>query len=58
MNPPEITPEFEEQYALLDHQAKTLALAILEHVKKNDARLLKKIAIRLSKTIDDINSIK
>ncbi len=53
----EVTPEFEEHYAKLDRQATELAFAILEHVKKNDVRLLKKIEIRLSKVIDEINNL-
>lgn len=53
----EITPEFEERYARIDNQAKALAYAILEHVKKNDVRLLKKIEIRLDQVIDDINNL-
>jgi mRNA-degrading endonuclease RelE of RelBE toxin-antitoxin system len=52
-----ITPEFEEKYARLDQQTRQLAYAILEHVKKNDVRLLKKIEIRLAQTIDDINNL-
>lgn len=55
---PIITQEFEERYHNIDNRCKELALAILEHVKLNDVRLLKKIEIRLEALIDDINQIK
>ena len=53
----EISPEFEEWYTTLDKQAKELANAILEHVKKNDVRLLKKCSIRLNNCINEIKEI-
>ncbi len=54
----EVTPEFQEEYDKIDRQTSDLAYAILEHVKKNDVRFLKKINIRISQVIKDITEIK
>ena len=54
---PQITQEFEEYYEKLNSQSSDLAYAILEHVSKNDARLLKKIHIRLAAVIEDIKQL-
>lgn len=57
-NREEVTPEFQEYYDAIDKKTSELAYAILEHVKKNDVRLLKKIKNRLTQVISDINEIK
>lgn len=56
-NKREITPEFQELYEKIDRQTIELANAILEHVGKNDIRLLKKIRNRLETTINEIKEL-
>lgn len=56
-NKKEITPEFQELYEKIDRQTIELANAILEHVGKNDIRLLKKIRNRLETTINEIKEL-
>lgn len=54
---PQLTPEFEDYYEKINKQTSELAFAILDQVSKNDSRLLKKIFIRLSSTIEDIKQL-
>lgn len=54
----EVTPEFQELYDKIDKQTKDLANGILQHVSKNDIRLLKKINNRLATLINEISEIK
>lgn len=56
-NKKEITPEFQELYEKIDRQTIELANKILEHVAKNDIRLLKKIRNRLETTITEIKEL-
>ena len=54
----DVTPEFQELYDKIDKQTKDLAITILNHVSKNEARLLKKISNRLEVVINEISELK
>lgn len=56
-NNQEVTPEFQELYEVIDRQTIILANEILNHVGKNDIRLLKKIRNRLETTINEIKEL-
>ena len=56
-NNQEVTPEFQELYEVIDRQTIILANEILNHVGKNDIRLLKKIRNRLETTITEIKEL-
>lgn len=56
-NNQEVTPEFQELYEVIDRQTIILANEILNHVGKNDIRLLKKIRNRLETAINEIKEL-
>lgn len=53
----EIDPEFENQYNIIDKKVGIMANKILNHVSKYDARILKKINIRLDKFMAELDEI-
>jgi hypothetical protein len=54
---PVVSQEFEQLYAQIDKKCSELAYSILDHVKHNEERLLKKVLIRLDKCIEEVKNI-
>lgn len=54
---PQIDPEFENLYFQIDKKIGIAANVILKLVAENEARLLKKILIRLDTFLDELENI-
>jgi len=53
----QIDPEFESLYFEIDKKIGIAANVILKHVSENEARLLKKVLIRLDTFLDELEKI-